>query len=107
MASNEPDAEAVAIGRAVKGAIVTAGRTQAEVSERAEIPLKTLSRRISGEVPFTFPELIRVARVLRCSLADLTDRAQHILAAQQRDDAFLTLAAGRALNVGQYDATSS
>jgi len=70
----------VAIGRAVKAATAHAGRTQAELSTEADIGLNSLSRRLNGHVPFTFPELVRVCHVLGIPLADLTERAERIAA---------------------------
>lgn len=72
------DVEAVAIGRAVKGAIAAAGLTQADVSERTGIALNTLSRRVNGTIPFTFPELVRIARATGVRVADLVESAERL-----------------------------
>lgn len=68
--------EAIAIGRAVRGAIATAGLTQAEVAEQTGIPLKTLSRRVNGSLPFTFPELVKVATLCGVKASDLALAAE-------------------------------
>lgn len=77
MASNI-DPQAVAIGQAVRGAIAQAGLTQADVAERTGIALNTLSRRINGLLPFTWPELVRIADVTDVSVSDLAAAAVRI-----------------------------
>lgn len=72
------DPEAVAIGRAVRGAVATAGLTLAEAAEQTGIALSTLSRRVNGTLPFTFPELVKVAMVCGVKVSDLALAAERI-----------------------------
>lgn len=72
------DAEAVAIGRAVRGAIATAGLSVAEAADQSDIGLSTFSRRVNGTLPFTFPELVRVARVCGVKVSDLALAAERV-----------------------------
>jgi hypothetical protein len=81
MTSSNIDPEAVAIGRAVRGAIATAGLSLAEVSERTGITLTTLSRRVNGTIPFTFPELVCVAKVCGVRASDLAIAAERVQSA--------------------------
>ncbi|WP_232676732.1 helix-turn-helix transcriptional regulator [Nocardioides sp. R-C-SC26] len=73
------DREAVAIGRAVHGAVTAAGLSLAEAAEQSAIPLTTFSRRVNGRLPFTFPELVRVARISGVSVTELATSAERIL----------------------------
>lgn len=77
--TNKIDPEAVAIGRAAKGAITTAGLSLAEAAERSGIPLSTLSRRVNGTLPFSFPELVRIADICDVRVSDLALSAERIL----------------------------
>lgn len=70
------DPEAVAIGRAVRGALATAGVTIGDASEQTGIALSTLSRRINGSIPFTFPELVKVAALCNIRVSDLAAAAE-------------------------------
>ncbi|MFC8600149.1 MULTISPECIES: helix-turn-helix domain-containing protein [unclassified Isoptericola] len=72
--------EALAIGHAVKAAISHAGLSQVEIADDAGIALTSLSRRLNGHIPFTFPELVRVCRVLDLNVGDLAERAERIAA---------------------------
>lgn len=74
------DPEAVAIGRAVRGAIATAGLSLAETADLAGITLSTLSRRVNGTLPFTFPELAKIATVCDVKVSDLALAAERIAA---------------------------
>lgn len=77
--TSQIDTEAVAIGRAVRGAIATAGLTLVEVAAQTDITLTTLSRRVNGSLPsFTFPELTQVARVCDVRVSDLVLAAERI-----------------------------
>lgn len=73
---------AESVGLAVRGAIAQAGLTQEEAAPRVGIPLSTLSRRINGLIPFTFPELVRVAAVTGVTLAELVSSAERIAASR-------------------------
>lgn len=72
------DPEAIAIGRAVRGAIATAGLSLIEVADRAGMTVSTLSRRVNGTLPFTFPELVRVAAVCGVRASDLALSAERV-----------------------------
>lgn len=74
------DPEAVAIGRAVKAALAAAGWSQADLAERAGMAKNTISRRVNGLLPFTFPELRRVAAALDIPLSALIASAEEIAA---------------------------
>lgn len=76
--TSQIDTEAVAIGRAVRGAIATAGLTLVEVAAQTDITLTTLSRRVNGSLPFTFPELTQIAKVCGVRVSDLALSAERI-----------------------------
>lgn len=76
--TSQIDPEAVAIGRAVKGALATAGLSLSESADLTGITLSTLSRRVNGTMPFTFPELVRVAKVCGVRVSDLALAAERI-----------------------------
>lgn len=70
------DAHSVAMGRAVRGAIAQAGLTQADVAERIPgLSLPTLSRRINGALPFTWPELVAICALADTPVADVVGAA--------------------------------
>lgn len=75
------------MGQAVRGAIATAGLTQAEAAERIDMALNTLSRRINGALPFTWPELVRIARTTDVACSDLVAAAERIVSRQLEDAA--------------------
>lgn len=77
--TSQTNPQAVAIGRAVRGAIATAGLSLAEASERTGLTLSTLSRRINGTSPFTFPELVAVASVCDVRVSELALAAERII----------------------------
>lgn len=52
--------------------------TQAEIAERAPIALNTLSRRINGLLPFTWPEVVRIAEVTGTTASELADTATRL-----------------------------
>lgn len=74
------DPHAVAIGAAVRGAIAQAGLTQAEAAAKIGLSLNTFSRRINGALPFTWPELVRVADAAGVKVSDLATTAERIAA---------------------------
>jgi transcriptional regulator with XRE-family HTH domain len=73
-----PNTVSVAIGTAVRQAITTAGLTQAQFAERANMNIKTLGRRLSGAIPFTFPEIVAAAEATGVNLADLIEDAERL-----------------------------
>ncbi len=72
--------EAVAIGQAVRGAIAQAGMTQAETAMKSGMALNTLSRRINGILPFTWPELVAISAVTGVTCSELAANAERIAA---------------------------
>lgn len=72
------DPYAVAIGDAVRGAIAQAGLTQEEAAANAGLSTNTLSRRINGSLPFTWPEIVRLARITDTTPSELATRAERI-----------------------------
>lgn len=72
------DLDSVAMGQAVRGAIAQAGLTQAEAAERAAMALNTFSRRVNGLLPFTWPELVRIAAITDVTCSDLVANAVRI-----------------------------
>lgn len=76
------DPHSVAIGAAIRGAIAQAGLTQAEAAQRSGIALNTLSRRINGLLPFSWPEVVALAKVTNTTAPELAATAAR-LAAQQ------------------------
>lgn len=75
-----PDSDSVAIGRAVRAALVGAGYTQEQAAPELGMSLQTLSRRINGNLPFTWPELVRVAVLTDTTLTQLAEHAERIAA---------------------------
>lgn len=78
--TSQIDPESVAIGRAVRGAIVSAGMSLAEAADQVGIAKRTLSRRVNGTLPFTFPELVKIADVCDIRVSDLAIAAERIAA---------------------------
>jgi hypothetical protein len=75
------DSQAVAIGQAVRGAIAQAGLSQADAAPRVNgMHLNSLSRRINGAMPFTYPELVAVSRLTGVTVAELVAAAERIAA---------------------------
>lgn len=81
MQHNDPDS--MAMGQAVRGAIAQAGLTQAEAAPQLKLSLMSLSRRINGALPFTWPELVRVSRVTGVPVSELIATAQRIANREQ------------------------
>ncbi len=77
--TSQTDPQAVAIGRAVRGAIATAGLSLAEAADEAGFALSTLSRRVNGTLPFTFPELAKIADLCDVKVSDLALAAERII----------------------------
>lgn len=73
------NADSVAIGKAVHSAFVQAGMPRlTEAAAELPMPINTLSRRVNGLIPFTWPELVRVAEVTGVSVTDLAASAVRI-----------------------------
>lgn len=70
--------EAAAIGQAVKAAVVAAGLTLAEAAVESDMTVNTFSRRVNGTIPFTWPELVRVADTTGVTVAELATSAERI-----------------------------
>lgn len=73
-----PNRHAVAIGIAVRAAIVEAGLTQAQFAEKSGMALNTLSRRINGVLPFTWPEIAKVSDITGVAISELVASAERI-----------------------------
>lgn len=73
------DAETRAIGQAARGAVAEADMTQDEVARAIGLSLSSLSRRLNGQLPFTYPELVRLADTTGVTVGDLVARAERIL----------------------------
>lgn len=69
---------AVAIGRAGRAAITEAGLSLAEYADKAETSLSSLSRRVNGSIPFTYPELVTLSSITGVSLAELMRAAERV-----------------------------
>lgn len=65
------DPTAVAVGGVVKALIRGQGLTLTQVSELTGINQTTLSRRVNGVLPFTFPELSAIARLCEVKVSDI------------------------------------
>jgi len=67
--------QAAALGRAVKGALAVAGRTQADLGVALDLSQQAVSRRITGEVELSATELRGVAAFLGLKVGALLDLA--------------------------------
>jgi transcriptional regulator with XRE-family HTH domain len=74
MATNTDTSRSIA--RAVSTALSAAGIAQRDAAERTGIPISTLSRRLTGNSPFTVTELDLLANVLGCTVTELVAAAQ-------------------------------
>lgn len=70
--------QSVAIGTAIRNAITHAGLTQSQFADQSGMTVKTLGRRLSGALPFTYPEIKTAAEVTGVSVGDLMDDADRI-----------------------------
>lgn len=68
----------VATADAVRRAIRRAGETQSAVSARVGIPPTNWKRRMSAEVAFLVPELLRIAQALEIGIDELTSTAMEL-----------------------------
>lgn len=76
--TSQPSATDVAVGRAVRGAIAATTLSRADVAEAMGISLRSMHRRILGEIPFTVPELMSIAQICDVSLGDLIARVERM-----------------------------
>lgn len=76
--STQIEPAAAAMGKAVRGAIATAGLSQAQAAEASGIPSRSFSRRINGLLPFTWPEIVRIADATGVACSDLIASAERI-----------------------------
>ena len=67
--------QAVALGRAVKAALVAAGRTQADLGVELDLSQQAVSRRLTGEVELSASELRATSAYLGIRLGLLLDLA--------------------------------
>lgn len=72
------DPYAVAIGAAVRGAIAQAGLSQEDAAIQIDMHRNSLSRRINGNLPFTWPEVVRVAQVTGTTAIELATTAERL-----------------------------
>lgn len=84
------DPQALAIGRAVLAAMAAAGLSQTAVTKGAGITSSTFARRVRGIVPFTFPELVRIAALCGVKVSDIALAAEHIAARERARSAAAT-----------------
>lgn len=68
----------LSMGRAVRGALAEAGLTHAEAAARIGISLASLSRRINGDLPFTWPELVSISDATSVPVSSLIANAERI-----------------------------
>ena len=77
-----PETATAALAAVVSKALAAAGISQRTASDRAGIPLTTLSRRLTGRSPFTSTELFVLASVAGTTVsqlaADAEQRVHHI-----------------------------
>lgn len=73
------DPLAAAIGLAARTHLTAAGLTLTQYAENAPMPRNSLSRRVNGLIPFTWPEIARLAEVTGSSIADIAATAEGIL----------------------------
>ena len=66
------------MGQAARGAMVQAGLTQATLCTQMPMSLQSLGRRLRGTLPFTYPELARLAEVTGVAVAELVVTAERI-----------------------------
>jgi lambda repressor-like predicted transcriptional regulator len=59
----------------VSAALSTAGIPQRDAASRTGLPMSTLSRRLTGNSPFTVTELDLIAGLLGCTVSDLVTQA--------------------------------
>jgi plasmid maintenance system antidote protein VapI len=71
------------MGRAVRGAIVQAGLNNEQAAELAGFSTRTLSRRINGDLPFTWPEIVSLADVLDTTALELATVAERLAAKKE------------------------
>jgi hypothetical protein len=76
--TSQPPATDVAVGRAVRGAIAATTLSRADVAEAMGISLRSMHRRILGELPFTVTELMTISKLCDVSLAELLARVERI-----------------------------
>lgn len=70
------DLLAVATGRSVKGVAAVRAVDLGDLAERIGIARNSMSRRINGHIPFTWPEMFLVAEALGMEPSEILDAAQ-------------------------------
>lgn len=70
----------VAIGRTVRSSVGRSDLNLAETAELIGVSERSMSRRVNGDTPFTWPELYRLAEVLKIDLAELLEDAEREVA---------------------------
>jgi hypothetical protein len=64
------------MGRAVRGAVARKGWTLAQTGQSIGIAERSMTRRVSGLLPFTWPELVRISEALDIELSEILDVAE-------------------------------
>lgn len=62
----------------MKAAIVEAGLSIIETAPLAGMTVNTLSRRVNGTIPFTWPEIVRISSVTGVSCTEIVASAERI-----------------------------
>lgn len=76
MERNDP--HAVAIGKAARGALAAAGKNIRSAAPLLDMSTNSLSRRINGTLPFTWPELVKVSELTGTPIHELAATAERI-----------------------------
>lgn len=66
------------MGQAAIGAIALAGLTQAQAADKIGVALNTFSRRVNGHLPFSWPEIVRLAEATDMTVSELVANAERI-----------------------------
>lgn len=69
-----------ALAEVVKAALKGAGQSQRRAAEVTGIPLVTLHRRLTKDSPFKVTEVAAIADLLKVSVVDLFQQAEHLAA---------------------------
>jgi hypothetical protein len=67
------------MGNAVRGVLASAGYSIATAAPELGMGVNTLSRRVNGLLPFTWPEIARVANLTRTPTVEIVATADRLL----------------------------
>lgn len=73
------DPHSVAMGAAVRGVLAAAGLSLAGAAVDLGMGVNTLSRRVNGSLPFTWPEIARIAELTRTPCSEIVATAERLL----------------------------